>query len=68
MVELNFLTVFTIAQNNLLGKIPEKKFQFATFEQISYEGNPILCGLPLERSCTPTNSLPAVRPQVSNNK
>ncbi|XP_034699285.1 receptor-like protein 1 [Vitis riparia] len=67
MVELNFLSVFTVAHNNLSGKIPEWKFQFATFQQSSYEGNPLLCGLPLERSCTPINAPPAVKPPVSNN-
>ncbi|KAJ9688740.1 hypothetical protein PVL29_014407 [Vitis rotundifolia] len=68
MVELNFLTVFTVAHNNLSGKTPERKFQFATFEQSSYEGNPLLCGPPLERSCTPTCAPPAVKLPVSNNR
>ncbi|KAJ9688741.1 hypothetical protein PVL29_014408 [Vitis rotundifolia] len=68
MVGLNFLTVFTVAHNNLSGKTPERKFQFATFEQSSYEGNPLLCGLPLERSCTPTNALTVVKPPVLNNR
>ncbi|KAL6331564.1 hypothetical protein AAG906_011504 [Vitis piasezkii] len=68
MVELNFLTVFTVAHNNLSGKTPERKFQFATFGQSSYEGNPLLCGLPLEQSCTPTSAPPAVKPPVSDNK
>ncbi|KAJ9703069.1 hypothetical protein PVL29_004722 [Vitis rotundifolia] len=66
IVELNFLTVFSVAHNNLSGKTPERKFQFATFEQSSYEGNPLLCGLPLERSCTPTSAPPAVQSPVSN--
>ncbi|XP_010656508.1 receptor-like protein 13 isoform X2 [Vitis vinifera] len=68
MVELNFLTVFTVAHNNLSGKTPERKFQFATFEQSSYEGNPLLCGLPLERCSTPTSAPPALKPPVSNNR
>ncbi|KAJ9703061.1 hypothetical protein PVL29_004716 [Vitis rotundifolia] len=68
MVELNFLTVFIVAHNNLSGKTPKRKFQFATFEQISYEGNPLLCGLPLERSWTPTSAPLAVKPTVSNNR
>ena len=68
VIELNFLTVFTVAHNNLSGKTPERKFQFATFEQSSYEGNPLLCGLPLDRSCTPTSAPPAVKPPVSDNR
>ncbi|XP_034700181.1 receptor-like protein 1 [Vitis riparia] len=68
MVELNFLSVFTVAHNNLSGKTPERKFQFATFERSSYEGNPLLCGLPLERSCTPISAPPTVKPLVSNNR
>lgn len=68
MEELNFLTVFTIAHNNLSGTTPERNFQFATFEQIHQEGNPLLCGLPLERCCLPTNAPPVVKLPVSNNK
>ena len=68
MVELNFLAVFTVAHNNLSGRTLERKFQFATFEQSSYEGNPLLCELPLERICIPTSAPLAVKPPVSNNK
>ncbi|KAJ9703062.1 hypothetical protein PVL29_004717 [Vitis rotundifolia] len=68
VIELNFLTVFIVAHNNLSGKTPERKFQFATFEQSNYEGNPLLCGLPLERSCTPTSAPPAIKPPVLDNR
>ena len=62
LIELNNLAVFSVAHNNLSGKTPEMKFQFMTFDQSSYEGNPLLCGLPLERSCTPTGPPPATPP------
>ncbi|KAK2973695.1 hypothetical protein RJ640_003569 [Escallonia rubra] len=52
LVELNYLSVFTIAYNNLSGRTPERKAQFATFDEHSYEGNSLLCGVPLERRCT----------------
>ena len=68
VIELNFLTIFIVAHNNLSGKTPERKFQFATFEQSNYEGNPLLCGLPLDQSCTPISAPPAVKPPVSDNK
>ncbi|RVW24969.1 Receptor like protein 42 [Vitis vinifera] len=64
LIELNNLTVFSVAHNNLSGKTPERKFQFITFDQSSYEGNPLLCGLPLEQSCTPTG--PATPPASKN--
>ncbi|KAJ8755221.1 hypothetical protein K2173_019019 [Erythroxylum novogranatense] len=60
------LAVFSVSYNNLSGKLPERKAQFGTFDNSSYEGNIFLCGLPLERVCnpgdesppTPTSSMP----------
>ncbi|XP_057501276.1 cuscuta receptor 1-like [Actinidia eriantha] len=54
LIELNNLEVFSVAHNNLSGPTPEYKPQFSTFEENSYEGNPLLCGLPLNNSCTKT--------------
>jgi hypothetical protein len=35
----NSLAVFSVAHNNLSGKIIEKKYQFETFNENSYERN-----------------------------
>ncbi|THG22276.1 hypothetical protein TEA_017588 [Camellia sinensis var. sinensis] len=37
-----------------LGATPDRKAQFATFEESSYEGNLFLCGLPLRTNCNKT--------------
>ncbi|GLT90604.1 hypothetical protein SLE2022_085270 [Rubroshorea leprosula] len=67
LTELNSLAVFSVAHNNLLGPIPYGKGQFGTFDNNSYEGNPHLCGPPLEKSCKETNAQPKV-PNSLNEK
>ena len=52
LTEMTSLAVFIVAHNNLSGKIPDRKNQFITFDENSYEGNPLLCGPPLHNSCT----------------
>ncbi|KAL4629127.1 hypothetical protein ACB092_05G286800 [Castanea dentata] len=58
LIELTFLEVFSVAHNNLSGRTPDMKAQFGTFDASSYDGNPFLCGLPLEKNCTRRDDSP----------
>jgi len=50
LTNLNFLSFLNLSQNHLEGIIPEGQ-QFDTFGNDSYEGNAMLCGFPLSKSC-----------------
>ncbi|XP_031272564.1 receptor-like protein 6 [Pistacia vera] len=48
--DLTFLAFFNVSNNHLTGRIPQGK-QFDTFENISFDGNPGLCGKQIARKC-----------------
>ncbi|CAJ2653749.1 unnamed protein product [Trifolium pratense] len=50
LTKLNFLSFLNLSQNHLEGMIPKGQ-QFDTFGNDSYEGNTMLCGLPLSKTC-----------------
>ncbi|KAH6761922.1 hypothetical protein C2S52_019355 [Perilla frutescens var. hirtella] len=52
---LTFLQVMNLSHNKLVGKIPVGS-QIQTFPADSFQGNAALCGLPLNISCTNTDS------------
>ncbi|KAK9069799.1 hypothetical protein SSX86_010195 [Deinandra increscens subsp. villosa] len=69
LTNLNNLAVFNVSYNNLSGKLPEMKGQFSTFTKASYEGNPLLCGPPLEKNCTamrPRGIVPSTKEDIND--
>ncbi|XP_022722831.1 receptor-like protein 12 [Durio zibethinus] len=50
LASLTFLEVLNLSYNQLEGSIPQS-YQFGTFPNDSYKGNPRLCGPPLTKKC-----------------
>uniref|UniRef100_A0A7N2LN42 Leucine-rich repeat-containing N-terminal plant-type domain-containing protein n=2 Tax=Quercus lobata TaxID=97700 RepID=A0A7N2LN42_QUELO len=65
LIDINSLEIFNVSYNNLSGKLPDFTAQFGTFGKSSYEGNPFLCGPPLEKNCTEIDESPP-SPQKSS--
>ena len=57
LVQLTFLQSFDLSHNNLRGHIPQGK-QLLTFDSISFEDNPQLCGNPLPKMCRTSDDSP----------
>ncbi|XP_039165801.1 receptor-like protein 15 [Eucalyptus grandis] len=53
LTQLKSLEVFNVSYNDLSGAIPNKN-QFGAFDESSYYGNHLLCGLPLSNDCSTT--------------
>ncbi|XP_071723232.1 cuscuta receptor 1-like [Rutidosis leptorrhynchoides] len=54
---LSSLAIFSVANNNLSGQVPTTP-HFTTFNESSFQGNPLLCGKPLPRSCLSRPAMP----------
>ncbi|XP_028791147.1 receptor-like protein EIX2 [Neltuma alba] len=50
LAEISSLSTLDLSNNNLTGQIPIGT-QLQSFEPFSYEGNPYLCGRPLDKLC-----------------
>ncbi|KAG6404590.1 hypothetical protein SASPL_136840 [Salvia splendens] len=51
LTKLTFLSILNVSYNDLTGMIPTGP-QFQTYSADMFEGNPGLCGFPLDRSCS----------------
>ncbi|XP_050235036.1 receptor like protein 21-like [Mercurialis annua] len=49
--DLRYLKFFSVAYNNLSGRIPDFGPDFGTIDNSSFQGNPLLCGVPLIKRC-----------------
>ncbi|KAG8366843.1 hypothetical protein BUALT_Bualt16G0010000 [Buddleja alternifolia] len=64
--ELSFLGVLNLSYNNLSGKIPQET-HMTTFNELSYTGNPGLCGRPLIKSCPGDETIQDPKRTASDN-
>ncbi|KAF3786934.1 Receptor-like protein 12 [Nymphaea thermarum] len=67
LAKLTFLSVLNLSFNDLEGKIPETG-QFATFSADSFMGNPGLCAMQLDISCTHSGEYGARNHNTLNGK
>ncbi|KAK1422540.1 hypothetical protein QVD17_25729 [Tagetes erecta] len=67
LTSLHFLSSFDVSNNNLEGAIPTGG-QFNTFLNQNYEGNPGLCGPPIQKSCSSNPSASPSRHKKGPNK
>ncbi|KAF3784206.1 putative LRR receptor-like serine/threonine-protein kinase [Nymphaea thermarum] len=56
LTTLNSLGYLNLSYNNLSGRIPQSP-HFSTFDNLSFEGNPRLCGPPLSLACEANNGV-----------
>ncbi|KAI3684322.1 hypothetical protein L6452_33544 [Arctium lappa] len=68
LIQLHYLSAFNVSDNNLSGRLPDMTAQFSTFTNDSYEGNPLLCGPPLEKKCTATSQVIDPSTEEGNDK
>ncbi|KAL4559895.1 hypothetical protein LXL04_032041 [Taraxacum kok-saghyz] len=68
LVKLTKISNFNVSYNNLSGRLPERTAQFGTFTDASYEGNPLLCGWPLEKNCTNNSQVTNSSAEEDNEK
>ena len=64
---LTFLSYLNLSFNNLSGKIPSRNQLQTLTDPSIYQGNPLLCGLPLSKKCLGDETDPRTTPNGSGN-
>ncbi|CAK9150086.1 unnamed protein product [Ilex paraguariensis] len=65
LTQLTFLAFLNVSHNHLIGPIPRGN-QFGTFENVSFDGNPGLCGDPLSKKCGSNEASPPPPLTINN--